>query len=177
MIDRTGSWVGIATLVGAWFVIGSCVDDKKEPRTETVESVVTTFLDEYSKGNAEDLGRYFAPKVAIHGDTGFLGTETPSQPRKVFDFSSGDLVDGYSKFFEKVGKERWAQMTTQLKPTLVEAKVADEPFPGVEVGDFVYDLHFREAIKGEARGLDEAVIFVFRKLGQNYKIVAHYADF
>lgn len=181
MVGRTGIVFGVAVLSG-FFFHSSCVRDRIDPETKaetdpSVESVAASFLHHYSTANARELGDFFAVKVAIHGDKGFLGTESRLPRDEVVEVGNQELVEAYSTFFATVGVDRWTEMASKLKPTLVEAENADEPIPGVEVGDFVYDLHFREATKGKARGMDEAVIFVFRRVGAAYEIVAHYSDY
>ena len=87
------------------------------------------------------------------------------------------LADAYSKLFERVPVEKWKQLLDKSKPSLLEAPADGEPVKFAKKGDYVYDLHFREAIKGQRAGLDEAVIFVFRKVDGKYRIVAHFADY
>jgi hypothetical protein len=142
------------------------VKAQKWVETNTAAVVVTSF----QKGDVTGLVALCSHDVQIQG------TPAGGGPGGVKRFS-----DFYTEFFAKTipafGQDKWRKLVEKIQPTVTTAEQKDRPIEGVEPGDIVLDLHFREAIKGERNGLDEAVIFVLRKSEQGMKIVSHYADY
>jgi hypothetical protein len=116
---------------------------------------------------------FFHRTVRFQGDPRFLG-KRGEKPYTV-ETSPTELARAYTELFRSKGKE-WREVLKKIEPTLSVARERGKPFQSVETNDWVYDLRFREALKGKRRGLDEAVIFVWRKVGDRYLIVSHYFD-
>jgi hypothetical protein len=87
------------------------------------------------------------------------------------------IADGYAKLFGGIGKEQWSDIFKKTQPTLVRAAKDGELVEFVKAGDWIYDVHLREAIRGARSGLDEAVVFVWRLVDGKPRIVGHYADY
>ncbi|MEX2187379.1 MAG: hypothetical protein WD875_11310 [Pirellulales bacterium] len=166
---------------GAGFWLGTAAaaqneDDKEEHAA--AEKAAAAVFEAYSAGDMKKLTGHFAEKVKFMGEPRIV-FDSPPEPGlvgKPIDVETAKLVDGYAKVVEKVGKEKWSVMLKKCIPTLERATAKDMPIPTVEVGDFVYDLHFREATKGKRRGYDEAIIFVLRKVDGKFVVVGHFAD-
>jgi hypothetical protein len=136
-----------------------------------VEKAAAAFLQAFLAADASRMKDYFADKVRIDGDMRFL---TPAADGTV---TRDQLADGYAKFFEKIGREKWTGVIKNAKPTLTRATKDGELLDFVRAADFVYDLHFREALRGQRSDLDEAIVFVFRDVAGKPAIVGHYADY
>ena len=135
------------------------------------EKAAAAFLQAFMSGDGTRMKEHFAEKVRIDGDMRFL---SPAADQTV---TRDQLAEGYGKFFERIGREKWAGLIKTVKPTLTRAAKDGEVVAFVKAGDFVYDLHFREAVRGARADLDEAIVFVFRDIGGKPMIVGHYADY
>jgi hypothetical protein len=135
------------------------------------EKAAAAFFQGFVAGDVTRMKDHFAEKVRIEGDIRFL---SPAADQTV---TRDQLADGYAKFFEKIGREKWTGLMKNAKPTLTRAAKDGELLSFVKAGDFVYDLHFREAVRGERSDLDEAILFVLRDVNGKPTIVAHYADY
>jgi hypothetical protein len=132
-------------------------------------------LKAYLAANAKDMSAYFSEDVKFLGDSKFIGKNVHMVDP--IALTKEELSKSYRQLFEKVGKEKWIKLLKNLKPTSQISKEGGEYKGMVKKGDIIYDMHLREALKGKRRGLDEAVIFIFRKIGDNYLIVGHVADY
>jgi hypothetical protein len=135
------------------------------------EKAAAAFFQGFVAGDVTRMKDHFAEKVRIEGDMRFL---SPAADQTV---TRDQLADGYGKFFEKIGREKWTGLMKNAKPTLTRAAKDGELLTFVKAGDFLYDLHFREALRGERSDLDEAILFVLRDVNGKPTIVAHYADY
>jgi hypothetical protein len=135
------------------------------------EKAAAAFLQAFVSGDVTRMKEHFAEKVRIDGDLRFL---SPAADQTV---TRDQLADGYGQFFERIGREKWTGLIKNAKPTLTRAAKDGEVVTFVKAGDFVYDLHFREAVRGARSDLDEAIVFVFRDIGGKPMIVGHYADY
>jgi hypothetical protein len=136
--------------------------------------VAKEFLKAVTETDAKKMKGHFADKVLVAGDLRFVA---PDAGRKPTEVSKDQLADAYAKLFERIGRGKWTDLLKKVQPTLSKATKDGEYLEFVKAGDYVYDLHFREALKGRRKGLDEAVIFVFRKVDGRNRIVAHFADY
>ena len=151
---------------GAALYAADNVDDPK--------AVAKRFLKAFADADVEKMQQHFADQVLFHGEPRFIGRAKLDKPTEL---TKRQLSDAYAKLFKRVGREKWNQLFKKTKPTLTKATADGKPIHLAKKGDYVYDLHFREATKGKRAGLDEAVIFVFRKVDNKYRIVAHFADY
>jgi hypothetical protein len=135
------------------------------------EKAAAAFLQAFLAADASRMKDSFADRVRIDGDMRFL---TPAADGTV---TRDQLADGYAKFFEKIGREKWAGVIKNAKPALTRAAKDGELLTFVKAGDFVYDRRFREALRGQRSDLDEATLFVFRDVAGKPAIVGHYADY
>jgi hypothetical protein len=141
---------------------------------DDVERVAAQFFEAFIHADVDKMGQHFADKVLFDGEEQFIGREALDEPAEL---TKTELSDAYRKLFKKIGRERWSGLLKRVKPTLSEVTEDEKPVRLAKAGDYVYDLHFREAIKGKRRGLDEAILFVFRKVDGKFRIVAHFADY
>ena len=139
-----------------------------------IEPVAQQFIKAFIDADLDGMQKYFADKVLFDGDPRFIGRKVLNNPTEL---TQRQLSDAYSRLFQHVGSDKWKSLLEKVKPTLVKSVSDGKPMKLAKQGDYVYDLHFREATKGKRAGLDEAVIFVFRKVGKKYQIVAHFADY
>lgn len=178
---RTMLRTSAATAAGVWMATAAVVraeDDKAEHAA--AEKAAAALFEAFAAADTQKLKSQLADKVAFMGEgrlVGGLRTEPGAAPAPV-NVDSAKLAEGYGTLFEKFGddKARWTELVGKCKPTLEKAAAKGTPFEYVEAGDFVYDLHFREALKGSRRGYDEAIIFVLRKVGRKFVIIGHFAD-
>lgn len=89
---------------------------------------------------------------------------------------SSDLAAGYARIVEQITPARWSTVLAKVQPTLTLVESDGNPYEHARKGDYVLDLHLREAVKGKRAGLDEAMLFVLRRIGDRYVVVAHWAD-
>lgn len=146
-------------------------DGENDPQAK---ATAKQFFKVFTGADVEKMKEYFADQILFDGERRFIGRDKLDNPAAL---TKRQLADAYSKLFERVPVEKWKQLLDKSKPSLLEAPADGEPVKFAKKGDYVYDLHFREAIKGQRAGLDEAVIFVFRKVDGKYRIVAHFADY
>ena len=132
------------------------------------------FLKAFKNADTESMSKYYAESIKFLGDHKFTGKARSIDP---VELTKEELNRCYIKLFKLVKKERWAKLTANLKPT-IEISKAGGLYKGlVKKGDIIYNVHFRQAVKGKDKGLDEAVIFIFRKISGKYLIVSHIADY
>ena len=139
------------------------------------EKITASFIKAFKNGDVVGMSKHFAEEVSFIGDPKFIGRQAGLDGPVVL--SKKDLVESYTKLFKLVGHESWLKHTAKAQPTVVVSKDGSELKWGVKKGDVICDMHFREANKGKRNGLDEAVIFVFRKTGDTYKVTFHLADY
>lgn len=163
--------VSLALLLG---IMNNVVMLDAAEKEGDVEATAKQFFEAFTAGDVKKMETHFDDQILFDGDSKFLGRSPQEEPAKL---TKQQLLAAYTKLFERVGSEKWEQAFKKCKPTLTEAAADGKPIKVVKKGDYVYDLHFREAIKGQRAGLDEAVIFVFRKVDNQYLIVGHYADY
>jgi hypothetical protein len=172
MVRRVGCL--LLVLIASLSVVRA--DDDASDKTEA-EKLGAVIFEAFAAGDTEKLKASLPAKVLFLGEPRLIGIEPDGGLQKTpIDVEAEKLVAGYAKVIEKVGKEKWIEMTKKCKPTLEKATADGKPLPFVKAGDFVYDLHFREAIKGKARGLDEAILFVLRRVDGKFVVVGHFAD-
>jgi hypothetical protein len=143
---------------------------------DEVEATAKEFLKAFSEADTQKMKGYFADKVFVLGTP--ANRSAPKEKRVQSTWlSPEEFTKVYAKIFEEVGREKWAKLMSRAKPTLHKAAKDSDHFPISEAGDYVYNLNIREPVRGKKPILDEAVVFAFRKVGRNYQIVAHYADY
>lgn len=135
------------------------------------DKAAAAFFQAFVSADVTRMKDHFAEKIRIDGDMRFL---TPAPDQTV---TRDQLAEGYDKFFERIGREKWTGLIKNAKPTLTRAAKDGELLAFVKAGDLVYDVHFREAIRGQRSDLDEAIVFVFRDIAGKPVIVGHYADY
>ena len=145
-----------------------------EPVDMKVEAVAQQFFEAFTNADLEKMKQHFGDEILFDGDRRFIPREVLDEPTKL---TQRQLADAYARLFERVGRKRWNELFQKSKPSLTKCTADGVPIKLAKQGDYVHDLHFREAVKGKRAGLDEAVIFVFRKVDGTYRIVAHYADY
>ena len=141
---------------------------EKEPLTQD-------FVEAFKRGDAKEMSEHFAKEVRFVGDHKFIGHEAPL--KEPVAITKQVLTESYSQLIDQLGEKRWTDLTKKLKPTSTTCKKDGELNGIAKKGDIICDMHFREAAKGARNGYDEAVIFLFRKEGDSYKVVFHYADY
>lgn len=165
-----------------------------EARPQAPEAAAAAFLAALRTGDDRDLAQHFADTVRFEGEVRIVGdwrdgrAVLPATARKVaparaggsnhvaVELSAADLAAGYARVVAGVTPARWQAMLERVQPTLTRVTADGEHVPFTKAGDYVYDLHLREAIKGHRSGLDEALLFVFRNVGDRHVIVAHWGD-
>lgn len=140
-----------------------------------MEESMKDFLKAYTAANEQDMSAHYAESIKFLGDSKFLGKQEPMVDPVAL--TKGELSKNYERLFNLVGKDKWVKLVSSLKPSIQISKEGGEYKGIVKKGDIIYDLHFREALQGKRRGLDEAVIFIFRKVGDKYLVVGHIADY
>ena len=141
------------------------------PATDEVDiPSFAEFEDAFRNGDAWEMSAYCADTVQVIRDPRAPGLRTT-------DHTPTDFVSGYERLFSQLPSDRWEAMTEKLEPSVFVAKVQNKPVRGVQVGDFVLDMNWRETQKGKRNKLERAVIFVFRMIDEEPKLVIHYADF
>lgn len=127
--------------------------------------------------NADEnaMSKFFANEIEFAGDHKFLGLD--KRIPKTVPVAAKDLTASYRRLFDLYGKEEWRKLAAKTKPTFVVSEEGKELKGFVNPGDVICDMHFKEAKGGKPSGFDEAVIFVFRKVSGEYKIVFHFADY
>jgi type I site-specific restriction endonuclease len=133
-------------------------------------------LKTFIEADALKMKGHFADKVLVMG-TPVRFAAADAKRNKPAELTAEQLAAGYAKMFDQIGRDKWNETLKKTKPTLSKATKDGEHIELAKAGDYVYDLHFREAVKGKRAGLDEAVIFVFRSVGGKYRIVGHFADY
>lgn len=144
-------------------------------KREKIETVAAALKHAFVNADAKELKAYFAPKVLYIGEGRFIDPNVMkfNEPTEI---TAEKLSQSYAKFADRVGKDKWKVVFGKVNPTLKKAEKDGELFKPIKAGDFIYDLHFRESVKGKRNGFDEAVIFVFRKVDGKFKVVAHLND-
>ncbi len=132
------------------------------------------FLKAFKNADAKSMSEYYADSITFAGDPKFIDKKAMNAP---ISLTKGELHNSYLKLFKLVKKERWVKITSNLQPTIKTSIIGGEYKGLVKKGDFIFNLHFRKAAKGKDKGLDEAVIFIFRKINGKYLIVTHIADY
>jgi hypothetical protein len=135
---------------------------------EEVTKVASLYLNAFKKANLKEMKKYFYKNLSFDGDKKFINKN---------QLSKEELIKSYATLFNKIEKQKWSKVMDKVKPTIVKAQKDNEMFKAVKAGDYIYDLHFREAMKGKRRKLDEAIVFIFRKINGKYLIIHHYADY
>jgi len=144
----------------------------------SLESATNGFFDAFIRGDALQLETYFSETVNFLGVYSLFSEDIPRT--KQSEKKRAEVLNAYQNLFNTIGKERWYDNMKKLRPS-VESSVNNEYQRLQKQGlfrkkDIVYDLHFREMLKGERRGLAESQLFVFRKTEHAYKIVAIFSD-
>ena len=133
------------------------------------------FIKAFKEADAKSMSKAFAPEIEFAGDHKFLGLA--NRIPKTVPVNAADLATSYEKLFKMYGKEPWKKLASKAKPTMTVSRDGKELKGLVKAGDIICDMHFKEAKGGKPRGFDEAVIFVFRKIDGQYRIVFHFADY
>ena len=139
-----------------------------------LDQVAKRFFKAFTEADVTKMKEHFGDKILFDGDHRFIGGDQAAEPTEL---TKRQFSDAYSKLFASVGREKWKKAFEMPQPTLVQAPADGKPIALAKKGDYVYDVRFRETNKGQRAGLDEAVIFIFRKVDGRYRIVAHYADY
>ncbi len=139
------------------------------------EKTTAAFIETFKRADAEGMAKYFSENVKFVGDHRFIDRqESLSKP---IEISRSDLLESYNRLFALCGKEKWKRIVSKVKPSISVSENGGELKGYVKKGDVICDMNFREATKGKRNGVDEAVIFVFRREGDAYKVVFHLADY
>ncbi|GAB4143182.1 MAG: hypothetical protein Tsb009_14120 [Planctomycetaceae bacterium] len=161
-----------ATLM--FIVMTASVEIHADGKGSELNVQVKQFHKSVIKGDVKKMSRYFADQILFDGDGRVVGLGPLDAPVRL---TKRQILDSYTKLIKRVGREKWTSLFKKTKPTLTVTVANGNPIKIARKGDYVYDLHSREAIKGKRNGLDEAVIFIFRKVKGKYLIVAHFADY
>ena len=150
------------------------------PKNLSIEQTTQNFLAAFKKADIPMMSRYFASNILFLGDHKMFYKEDSSDT--LVKKTKSEMIIAYNNIFKKVGVPKWSKYLLKVKPTF-ESYVTGEDYKKLldlglfEKDDILYDLHFREAVKQKRIGLDEAVIFVFRKVENRYLVVGHFADY
>jgi hypothetical protein len=148
------------------------------PTTKQAESMAAAFFQSYRTGDVPAMMPHFADAVLFVGDLKFLGEQTDVKGHR--ETTRDALTAAFTRMFARVGREKWSGAVALAKPALVRP-TADGRYPGdmrselpasfARSGDLIYELK----LPGE--GLHDALLFVLRPIGGQWKIVAHWADY
>ena len=139
------------------------------------EETTKDFIKAFKDADAESMSKFFASEIEFAGDHKFLGLDEFIP--KTVSVKKHDITSNYQKLFKRYGKEPWKKLVKKAEPSVVVSEDGKELKGLVEVGDVICNMHFKEAKGGEPGGFDEAEIFVFRKIDDEYKVVFHFADY
>ena len=147
-----------------------------------LENTANNFLEAYMNADSNKMKPYFSNKVNFLGDYSLFNE---SKKQSILSEKTNiEMTEGYENFFTALNKKKpnlWKKAISKVEPHFQTLHVENDYHKLQELGlfetdDFIYDLHFREANKGERNGFDEAIIFVFRKVGDEFLIIAHMSD-
>lgn len=157
------------------------------------DSSAATLLAALRTGDAAVLATLFDSTVRFDGEGRIVGEQRegrlvlPASAQRLqapgerpsnfvaIELSGQDLAAAYARLAQS-RPEPWGQLMAAVKPTLVRVTTDGEHYEHARAGDYVYDLHLREGLKGKRSGLDEALLFVFREVGGRYVVVVHWGD-
>ena len=137
--------------------------------TDSPKDKPRQFAEVFKKQDTNAMQKYFAAEVAFSGEHRFIGRKEPLKAPVAL--TRKELVESYSALFEKVGKERWPKLANTFKVAIERIKNEGDYGSVGKVGDLVLIL------KGSAKDLDEAIMFVFRETDAGFLIVGHFADY
>ena len=139
------------------------------------EKTMQKFYTVFSGANAEAMTPFLADEILFVGEAEIGGKVAWERPVKL---SRKNLLAGYTKVFARWGQQDWAKLTKKAKPSAKisrkDQKLVD--FGLAKEGDIIFDVHFREAKKGERNDYDEAIVFIVRKVEGEYIVVANVGD-
>jgi len=150
------------------------------PKNLSIDQTTQNFFAAFKKAELATMSQYFSSEILFLGDHKFFYENT--KPDIVRKKTKSELIIAYHNLFNKVGLAKWSKLLNKVKPTLESYVTGDEYNKLLKTGlfkkdDILFDIHFREGIKLKRVGLDEAVIFVFRKVNDRYLVVGHFADY
>jgi hypothetical protein len=162
-----------------------------------VQAFADSFLVALKRGDGGALAGFFADTVRFAGEgrlvsiNGMRGAvELPVgarelEPEPGMTWASNfraamlkgtDVSSGFARTVAEAGIERWQAVLNKVQPTLTRVSTDGDVYRHTKAGDYVYDLHVREANKGARANLDEAMLFVIRQRGTTMHIVVMWAD-
>jgi hypothetical protein len=161
------------------------------------QAMADSFLVALRNGDGAVLARIFADTVRFAGEgrvisvNGMRGTiELPPGARslepepgvvwaanfRAAELKGTDMSAGFARVVAEAGLARWQSVMNKVMPSLTRVASDGELYRHTRAGDYVYDLHVREANKGARAGLDEAMLFVLRPTRGGFRIVVVWAD-
>ncbi len=148
------------------------------PDAALAEGAAKSLLSAFTGCNVAKMKEHFADQVQFVGDPQFLGEGRGPQVHR--DLTRDQLMAAYTRMFSGMSCEQWTLLVKQSKATLTRAAkdgthVEDTtgilPPAFVKSGDYVYELRF------PGTGLDDVILFIFRPVGGQWKVAAHWADY
>ena len=133
-----------------------------------IDSLAVAFREALAASDVPGLRRFFADTVRFEGDTRFVGgRERLGQVVVTRD----QLAQAYTRLFADAGRAEWSELIGALRSTLQRAARDGQP-PLASAGDYVYTL-----TQPGRSGPDDSLVFIFRRIEDRWRIVAHWADY
>ena len=157
------------------------------------EAIASRITAAYAAADISPLAPLLAESITFDGEVAFIGVRNQGRLElhdptitvrdgeglepglTAATLSSRSMLELYDRMFEQIGRDRFVGVMTNRPWRLLLADREGAPFRHVRPGDYVLSTHFRSDEGPEV--LDEAVIFLLRPIGGEYRIVSHIADF
>jgi hypothetical protein len=125
-----------------------------------------------AKGDTDALKAFYAPKVVLKAGSELLkqrwGISKEADRSKDLLVSRDDLLGGYGRMINEIGKEKWSQLLTRIEKENIHVSTSgkdDQPFAGVKRGDTI--------LKVATGPGDDALHFILRR-EKDGKLLVHF---
>lgn len=142
-------------------------NDRKDLQNLDVERA-RQFWKTLATGNTAAVKDFYAPQVVLKAGSELLKPQWKlkgANRLRDLQLSREELLQGYQRMIEAIGKEKWSRVMGQIKDDQIKPSIAakdDAPFAGIKRGDIV----LRVAPE------NSEFYFVFRKDGAG-KLLVH----
>ena len=133
----------VASLIAAMSVLASLSDHATADEPADIARA-KEFWKTLAKGDTEALNSFYAPKVVLKAGSELLkqrwGLSKDADRSKGLLVSREDLLRGYDRMIDSIGKEKWSQVFTRIEMDKIHVSAAgkdDQPVAGVKRGDTI----------------------------------------
>lgn len=151
----------VASLVAAACALASLSDDAMADEPADMARA-RQFWKTLAKGDTDALKTFYAPKIVLKAGSELLkprwGLTKQADRSKDLLVDRDDLLRGYGRMINGIGKEKWSQVFARIKKDKIHVSTAgknDQPFAGIKLGDTI--------LKVATGPGDDTLCFILRK--------------